>query len=52
MGGVLIALYRVLQLLPALNSTVISPEFVATKQFKAASALILNEDFGKYLFVM
>jgi len=52
MAGEHIALLRLLQLKDALKSTVTLAEFLALNNFKLVSAVIGNDNFWKYLFVM
>ena len=52
MAGEQIALLRLLRLKDALKSTVTSSEFLELKDFKAAAAIIGNDNFWKYLFLM
>jgi len=52
MAGEHIALLCLLRLKDALKSTVTSSEFLELKDFKAAAAIIGNDNFWKYLFLM
>ena len=52
MAGEHIALLRLLRLKDALKSTVTSSEFLELKDYKAATAIIGNDNFWKYLFLM
>ena len=52
MGGEHIALLRLLRLLNALKSTVMSREFMDLKVFKGASDIIMSDKFWKNLFLM
>jgi len=52
MAGEHIALLRLLRPKDALKSTVTSSEFLELKDFKAAAAVIGNDNFWKYLFLM
>ena len=52
MAGEHIALLRLLRLKDALKSTVTSAEFLALNDFKVPAAVIGNDNFWKYLFLM
>ena len=52
MAGEHIALLRLLSLKDALQSTITSPEFIHMNQFKSTAAVLMREEFWKYLFVM
>ena len=52
MAGEHIALLRLLRLKDALKSTVTSAEFLELNDFKATAAVIGNDNFWKYLFLM
>ena len=52
MAGEHIALLRLLRLKDALQSTITSPEFIHMNQFKSTAAVLMREEFWKYLFVM
>ena len=52
MAGEHIALLCLPRLKDALKSTVTSSEFLELKDFKAAAAIIGNDNFWKYLFLM
>jgi hypothetical protein len=52
MAGEHIALLRFLRLKDALQLTITSPEFIYMNQFKSTAAVLMREEFWKYLFVM
>ena len=52
MAGEHIALLRLLRLKDALKSTVTSAEFLALNDFKVTAAVIGNDHFWKYLFLL
>lgn len=52
MAGEHIALLRLLRLKDALKSTATSAEFLELNDFKATAAVIGNDNFWKYLFLM
>ena len=52
MAGEHIALLRLLRLKNALRSTILSKEWINLRIFHADSALLMNQDFWKLLFVM
>jgi hypothetical protein len=52
MAGEHVALLRLLRLKDALKSTVTSAEFLALKDFKAVAAIISNDNFWTYLFLL
>jgi hypothetical protein len=52
MAGEHIALLRLLRLKDALKSTVTSAEFLALNDFKVTAAVIGNDNFWKYLFLL